>query len=266
MRRPRLRKILPLLAPLLASIAFAQTPPYVLKTYDLSQLAARPGEILVSPNVLTLIEFDDQVADVSTARPDAMTIEVSGNVIRLRANWRAGGTDLVVTVANQTAIFTLTIDPESQHTRRYLIEKPKPPTPASSSTTRSGGAAALEAPNAPASVPEWLSASFDMLAVSGEEIVIRYGIRNGGQHDVANDPLRLRLLQEGRTVPYRLERLSTGGSVSRIKPGYAEYGTILVSDPAPGKLTLVWEIIEIGPGNAYTLRKEFHEGLLQPVR
>ncbi len=266
MKRPRTQRVLTILGLTLMSLALAQTPPYVLKTYDLTQLDARPGEIIVSPDVLTLLEFDDQVTDVATARPDAMTIEVTGNVIRLRANWRAGSTDLVVTVANQTAMFTVTIDPKGEHTRRYLVGKLEPPLPVSSSTTRSGGSATLEQSNGEASLPEWLSVSFNVLSVPGEEVVIQYGIKNSGKHDIVNDTLRLKLLQEGYTVPFTLERLSTGGTVNRIKPGYAEYGTILVENPLPSKLTLVWDFIEIGPGYTHTLRKEFHEGLLEQVR
>lgn len=249
----------------LLSICLAQPSPYVLTTYDLSQLDARPGRVTVSPDVLTLLEFDDQVEDVSTARPDALTIEVSGNVIRLRANWRAGSTDLVVTVTNQTAMFTVDIDPESQTTRRYLIEKPKPPVPAGSGTTRSGGTAASGETVSESTLPEWLSVSFNILSVSGEEKVIQYGLKNTGENDIVTDPLRLKVVQEGYTVSYRLERLNTGGSVNRIKPSYAEYGTILIEDPLPGKLTLLWDLIEVGPGHTHTLRKDFHEGLLEQV-
>lgn len=263
-RHPRL--CLSVIGFLIVSLCFAQTSPYVLTTYDLNQLDARPGRILVSPDVLTLLEFDDQVEDVATARPDALTIEVSGNVIRLRANWRAGGTDLVVTVANQTAMFTVDIDPESRTTRRYLIEKPKPPVPASSSATRSGGAAALKEAEGEGELPDWLSASFSILSVSGEETVIQYGLKNTGENDIVTDPLRLKVVQGDYTVPFRLERLNTGGSVSRIKPSYAEYGTILIEDPLPSKLTLLWDLIEVGPGHTHTLRKDFHEGLLEQVR
>ena len=268
--KPHLKTILLLVGTYLISAGFTQTAPYVLTTFDLTQLDARPGKLLVSPDVLTLLEFDDQVADVSTARPDAMTIEVSGNVIRLRSNWRAGSTDLVVTVANQTAMFTVEIEPEGGYTRRYVVTKPKPPTPAISSATRSSTSqiSALEESleESTSALPDWLSASFNVLSVPGRELVIQYGLKNAGENDLANDAMRLRLVQEGRSVPFRLERLNTGGTVNRIKPGYAEYGTILVEDPLPGKLTLVWELIEIGPGYTYTLRKDVQDGLVQQVR
>jgi hypothetical protein len=249
---------------LLLALGFGSAQPFVLRTYDLTQLDARPGAITVSPDVLTLIEFADQVMDVSTARPDALTVEVSGNVIRLRANWRAGRTDLVVTVANQTAMFTVTIDPEGEHTRRYVVAKPTPPSPATSSALRLGGSLAPGQVSEPA--PEWLSVSFNVLAVPGGERVIQYGLHNAGANELVNDALRLRLVQDGRTVPFTFERLSTGGTINRIKPGHAEYGTILVRDPRPGPLTLVWDLVEIGPGNSYTLLRVFHDGLVQPVR
>ncbi len=268
--KPHYRLFLSAIGSLLISLCYAQTPPYVLTTFDLTQLDARPGQIAVSPDVLTLVEFDDQVADVSTARPDAMTIEVSGNVIRLRSNWRAGSTDLVVTVANQTAMFTVEIEPEGEHTRRYVVTKPAPPTPASSSATRSSTSQVpglLEDIEENDSVlPDWLSTSFNVLSVPGKELVIQYGLKNAGDNDLAVDASRLRLIQEGRSVPFKLERINTGGTINRVKPGFAEYGTILVDDPLPGKLTLVWELIEIGPGYTHTLREDVHDGLVKQVR
>ncbi|MCA9840173.1 MAG: hypothetical protein KC422_24900 [Trueperaceae bacterium] len=247
-------------------IGFAQESPYVLTTYDLSQLSARPGKIFISPDVLTLLEFDDQVSDVSTARPDAMTIEVSGNIIRLRANWRAGSTDLVVTIANQTALFSIDIEPEGDYSRRYLITEPKPSLPSTSSSSSPARSKASEAIDQATQVPDWLSVSFTVLSSPGEEILIQYGIKNLGKHDVITDAQRLRLMQAGYQTPYKLERISTGGTTNRIKPGFAEYGMILISDPLPEKLSLLWDIVEIGPGTTYTLKKDFHEGLLEPVR
>lgn len=243
----------------------AQSSPYVLKTYDLTQLDARPGDVVISPDVLTLLEFDDQILDVSTARPDAMTIEVNGSVIRLRSNWRAGRTDLVVTVANQTAMFTITIEPEGQHTRRYVIKKPEPPRPTASSTSNPISKAA-DGLKLDSDIPTWLSVSFNVLAVSGKETVIQYGVRNAGKNDIVSDAYRLKILQEAYQTPFELERFSTGGTSNRIKPGFAEYGIILVPEPLPGKLSLVWELVEVGPGYTHILREDFHEGLLEQTR
>ena len=245
---------------------FAQESPYVLTTYDLSQLSARPGKVVISPDVLTLLEFDDQVSDVSTARPDAMTIEVSGNIIRLRANWRAGSTDLVVTIANQTALFSIEIEPEGDYSRRYLITEPKPSLPSTSGSSSPATAKATERLEQANNLPDWLSVSFSVLSSPNKEILIQYGIKNLGKHDVITDAQRLKVMQAGYQTPYKLERISTGGTTNRIKPGYAEYGMILISDPLPEKLSLLWDMVEIGPGTTYTLKRDFHEGLLEPVR
>ena len=254
---------------LFASISQAQPAPYVLKTFDLTQLDARPGQIAVSPDVLTLLEFDDQVEDVSTARPDAMTIEVTGNVIRLRSNWNAGSTDLVVTIANRTAMFTVDIDPEGEDTRRYVVAKPEPPTALASRSERSSSPVAPDLldklDSSGAVFPDWLEVSLNVLSVPGDEVVIQYGIKNSGENAVASDPLRLKIVQEGYSTPFKLERLSTGGTVNRIKPGFSEYGTILIEDPLPGKLTLLWDFIEIGPGLTHVLRKDLHDGLVKRV-
>lgn len=194
---------------ILVSLSVAQTAPYVLKTFDLTQLDARPEQVLVSPDVLTLLEFDEQIGEVSTGRPEAMTIEVNGNMIRLRANWTAGTTDLVVSVGNRTAMFTIEIDAEGEHTRRYVIKKPEPPVPTSQTTTRNvaslmpGGLVPMDDEAIP--LPEWLSVSFNVLSNPNDELVIQYGIKNLGEHPIANDPLRLKLFQYGYQVPFRLE-------------------------------------------------------------
>ena len=265
----QIQVILSVLTLSLISLSLAQASPYVLKTFDLTQLDARPGQILVSPGALTLLEFDDQIEDVSTARPDAMTIEVTGSVIRLRSNWKAGSTDLVVTIANRTAMFTVEIDPEGETPRRYVVERPKPPTAVSSRSERSSSPIAPELleklDSSGAVFPDWLEVSFNVLSVPGDEVVIQYGIKNSGTNDIANDPLRLKVLQEGYSTPFKLERLSTGGTVNRIKPGFSEYGTILVEDPLPGKLTLLWDFIEIGPGLTHILRKDVYDGLVKQV-
>ena len=268
MKRHRIAPFLLVNLLLVSGYGSAQPAPYVLETYDLTRLDARPRRIVVSPDVLTLLEFDGQVGDVSTARPDAIIIEVKGNVIRLRANWTAGNTDLVVTVGNRTAMFTVTVEANGEHTRRYLIRVPEPPIPRSSRTSRSASSSEPITPlgDRARELPDWLSTSFNVLSVPGEEVVIQYGLRNGGQYPLANDALRLKILQENRPVPYTLDRISTGGTINRVKPGYAEYGTILVEEPSEGELTLVWELIEIGPGTAYTLQKDFHDGLLEPSR
>ena len=197
-------KSLVLLSCISLIFAIAQEAPYVLKRYDLTQLDARPGEVLISPDVLTLLEFDDQVIDVSTARPDAMTIELNGNLIRLRSNWREGNTDLVVTVANRTALFTISIEPEGDYTRRYVIERPESPRVSTSSSTNTATAKALDSLGTDSQLPKWLSVSFNVLAVAGEETVIQYGIRNAGTNDIVSDALRLNIIQENFKTPFKL--------------------------------------------------------------
>ena len=246
---------------MLGCLTWAQPAPFVLETFDLTQLDARPGRIVVSPDVLTLLEFDNQIADVSTARPDAMTIEVNQNVIRLRSNWTAGNTDLVVTIGNRTAMFMVSVDPEGEHTRRYVVEVPEPPRPLFG---RSDSSPSLRSPvpikrleDLGISLPEWIVVSFNKVDISEDEVVIQYGLKNDGDNILANDGLRLKLLQQDRPVPYTLERMTTGGTLNRLLPGFSEYGTILVENPIEGDLTLVWELVEIGAGTVHTLKQVF---------
>jgi hypothetical protein len=55
------------------------------------------------------------------------------------------------------------------------------------------------------------------------------------------------------------------GSLNRIFPGEAEYGTVVVTDPPSGKIVLRWPLVEIGPGDEYLLTRELNEGLTREV-
>jgi hypothetical protein len=248
-----------LLGLLYATPTQAQTAPYVLTTYDITTLDARPGEIIVTPNFLTIIELEDQVEQVATGRADLIQIEVEENRILVQPTLSAGRTDLIVTVQGRTVLFVVRIDSNSQNPRRYLVGTP-PPRPPVTRTIAPATARPVEQ-RAPAEAEPPFSFYINVLNAPSGELVIQYALNNTGANPIANDQNRLRLVEAGRTVPYTLNRVATGGTINRIFPGRAEYGTILIENPPPTAITLEWPIIEIGPGYEYLISRTINRGV-----
>jgi hypothetical protein len=99
-----------------------KVPNYVVRYFDVSELNLAPGEITLSPDYQTIIEFEDlQVEMASSGRADQITVEISGSVILLRANQNVVNTDLTVMVGGKMAMFMLNTDPARQKVRRYVI-------------------------------------------------------------------------------------------------------------------------------------------------
>jgi hypothetical protein len=99
-----------------------KTPNYVVRYFDLSQINLAPGEVTLSPDYQTIIEFEDlSVEMASSGRSDQITVEITGSVILLRANRDVVNTDLTVRVGGQMALFMLNTDPARQKVRRYVV-------------------------------------------------------------------------------------------------------------------------------------------------
>jgi hypothetical protein len=99
-----------------------KTPNYVVRYFDLSQINLAPGEVTLSPDYQTIIEFEDlSVEMASSGRSDQITAEINGSIILLRANRNVVNTDLTVMVGGQMALFMLTTDPARQKVRRYVV-------------------------------------------------------------------------------------------------------------------------------------------------
>ncbi|HEX7022561.1 MAG TPA: hypothetical protein VF171_06875 [Trueperaceae bacterium] len=283
---PHPRRASPPLALLLAGCALAQTAihsPYVLTTYDIEQLATRPGTIVIGTRMSTRIEFDDLIEDVDSARQDLFTAEVKDNRIVLRAEQNAGLTDLVVTVGGRTALFVLKIDSELSVPRRYVVGVVPEPAPRTSHSDRTKllqfwtQTPALtgdtpptgKAPNPPDDgLPDWLSFQAEATYAPNGLLAIRYTLGNFGRHTLANDAARLRLqvhdpVAGTQKLPFTLSRVSDPGTINRLLAGGIEFGTLLVPDAPGGRVTLEWPLVEIGPGRTYTLRSEFDDGLLR---
>jgi len=295
----KIPRVLPLLA-LLFSLAFAQTGPvgpYVTRTYDLRELTSRPAMVLVSPNYLTVLDFEDSVEEVASGRPELMNLEVRENLILLRANKNAGATDLVVKVAGRVALFRVKVDTTSYNPRRYLIRfpepagtlgtsngsgyaipgEPKPVQPApkvpnnpytEKPSNPGDKATSMEAPTV-SEEPGWLPLTLSAYTTSGGNLHLTLVAENQGKNPVVFEGVRLKLytLNGEEQVPlrYQFVQATSGAYPGRVYNGQSYSSLILVREAPQGEIWLEWTLTEIGPGKTYTLRRKIHAGaVLEP--
>lgn len=121
------RMLTALLALLLTTAVSAQG--FALYYYNLNDLGRDPGVVKLSPNYLSLIEFDDPIQSAATGRSDLIDVQVDGSRIILRPARSVGKTDLIVQVAGKTALFRIEINEENGSPRRYVVQTPAPPQP-----------------------------------------------------------------------------------------------------------------------------------------
>lgn len=166
-----------LLTLLLTSLVAAQG--MVLTTFNVEELGRSPGVVELSPNFLSIIEFEDAVQSAATGRSDMIQTSVDGNSIILRPTRSAGSTDLIVQVGGRTTMFVLRISEANPSPRRYMVTSPAPVTPRSSSLdwlqplgSRNGGLIteqpAAEAPVEPAAPAEQAPAPAPVAAPAPE--------------------------------------------------------------------------------------------------
>lgn len=90
-------------------------------------LQVKAASTQVSPGYLTLIEFFQDVDQISSGRPDLLHVEAVGAKIYVSALARSGSTDLVIEVGARTQLLHVQIAP-GNNTHRYqiLLDKPAP--------------------------------------------------------------------------------------------------------------------------------------------
>lgn len=105
-----------------AVTTFALAQQYALRYLELTQISHTPGEVILSPDYQTIIEFEGlSVETASSGRADQITVELDEQMIRIRANKDVVNTDLTVIAGGNLALFTLRSDPASSSARRYLV-------------------------------------------------------------------------------------------------------------------------------------------------
>lgn len=244
-----------LLAGMLAGLAAwpAGAAEKVTRYYELERLGDQPGEVVVTTDYLTVLEFDREVSRIASARGDLLNVEANGSQVLVRAAQRSGSTDLVAVVGSQTALFRLQIDAEATGPRRYVIRSAARPVrttaaPASSVTSPAAGAPAA-ASAAPA--PEWEAVEADafppgvtmrVLPIRRRDaLVLFYEVVNQGRHAVtlAQESFRMRAgdLEWGPSE-LRIRRTGTGRLGGLVDAGTAEYGVIVLPEAVQGVITL----------------------------
>jgi hypothetical protein len=121
--RFRLGALALMVALVTGAVALAEQPKnYVVRYFELTEIGLAPGEIMLSPDYQTIIEFEElSVETASSGRADQLTVEIDDQMIRIRANQDVVNTDLTVKVGGKTALFILRSDPTRQEPLRYVV-------------------------------------------------------------------------------------------------------------------------------------------------
>lgn len=250
------------------------TGPNVTRTYDIRELTVRPGLIYVSPNYSTLLEFDDVVVRVASARGDLLAAEVKDNYVYLRAITGASGSgDLWVTVADgRIAMFRVQVDKNATGPRRYVVRMPTmtpepvqgvgspPPTrvevapPGSPAVPPPSPSPAQPGPT-PTQVyeemPPYLQVRVGSLWDSNV-LSLNILLRNGGTNTVVADPAAVRLYAVDAKGQRTVLPVQVAGG-GRVPPGGSLSLTATTTE-ATDMVELVWRISEVGAAKVWTYR------------
>ena len=258
---------IPLALPLtlLATFAFAQD--FRLEYLELETLTSTPAQIMISPDYQTIIEFEDmQIGAPSSGRVDMLTLEREPNAVRIRANQPMVDTDLIVPVASETVMFTLSVDEEARAPRRYIVrqeDKNEVRSDLNDWTVNTGRITMGR--NQPEMLPPGVIFDAQILYLTDEQMVIQYALANVGDAPITAETQRLNLYYEGNKLPRTISRVAPDDGLARIQPEEAEYGTIIIGDPPRGSIVLEWPLVQIGPGTTYFIRREYTQGLTRAV-
>ena len=259
-RCPRFLLSIFILAVVSTGIGTAQTPGT--QEFELKDLSRLPGDVYVSTDFTTIIEFEGYTIEANnTARQDLYISEPTGNRIVLRANKDSIRTDLVVTVAGQTALFRIISDPQADAPRRYLVRDT--PTQRRSFQTFGGAKGRPRPPENGADIPLFpLGLLFEgkVIQPSQTDIIVQYTLTNESEHAIVIDPNRLHIYYGDSSVSHELERIPALGNPLQLSPGEVEAGQINIPKaPTVENLDLVWTLIELGPGTQHVLERNLGE-------
>ena len=93
---------------------------YSLTELNTYYLKTRPGKLEVSPNYLTVIEFESLITNVATGRADILNIEVMDDTLLIKPTRTNGQTDLIVFSEGHTLLFEVAVN-DKNVPRRYVV-------------------------------------------------------------------------------------------------------------------------------------------------
>ena len=213
------------------------------------ELGVIPGEVVVSPGGLSVLEFWGVVDDVMTGDPMLLTVNAQGNTVYLGTTLSGGMVDLVVVVSGQQHLFHIRIESGSSGPRRYVVEERRP-------------RPSLEDPLKPRAPSDLSTLALELLAaspVSGGGSSVFFTFTNGGRSVVALDSARLTFEQNGASLPTRVTKTP---KTQLVEPGAVHSGYVVVEGAEPGLGRLRWTVTElIGAGKEVT----FDENVALPA-
>ena len=237
-------------------LSSAQT--IVAKELDLNTLSSVPAVIEVSPDFLTIIEFEGMsVESVQSGRPDQLVVQPSDNIVTIRAATQADqattvNTDLFILVGGRTALFKLVSAPDAETPRRYVVRDEE--TFARNLQGNSAPGGILQSNNtATPPPPPGINFKISAFRPDSDAVVVQYTLTNNTEHPFVNDPLRLRVYQDGITTIYERTASPVPGRPGRLLTGESELGQLVIPGvPANVEsLELEWMLVEIGAGTVY---------------
>ncbi|PNY79655.1 hypothetical protein CVO96_16965 [Deinococcus koreensis] len=295
---PLPRRLLPLLFALAALtwLAGARAQNAV---YYANDLQAAPAAALVSPGFLTVIEFYQEIDQISSGRPDLLHVEAAGAKIYVSALGRTGSTDLVIEVGARTQLLHVEISPGNA-TRRYVVRlnkpAPRPPAapraqalpvrpPASAPAARPPAprppAVTLSAPVArpaaspvatrqtwsTAAQPSWLSLRVieQDLDARPDEVTLFFAVEHSGTVPLlVLSEADVKVSQNGATLPVRVKQ---GANPATLRAGRTHQGTLILQ-LAPGlrrdqPVTLSWTLRDPSGQVSYLVQRRLER---LPVR
>lgn len=252
---------------------------YTLTELSTDYLKTRPGQIQISPNYLTIIEFENLVTNVATGKADILSIEVMDDVLLIKPTRSSGQTDLIVFSEGNTLLFEITID-NGNIPRRYKVVSGGVTTSTTADSNRLANAASIvstttssnsyQTSNVPYRgttsstvtalpyplAPQWIRKNITVVR-NGSELAINYSFSNEGNNQLTVDPSQLRLTTTGSQLSYTQTSVSNNNSLAT---GQTEYGVILImAVPEDTNITLQWSLTEIGTQNTWLIQENFQQ-------
>ena len=246
---------------IVAALFSAASAQFNLRVFELDQLASLPGEIKTSTSFAALIQFEGEISNVVNPREDLIEDIRDGRYLYVRANLSAGETNLWVTVQGKVAGFTVTIDESLGHGWHYRVDNQ--PTPVDNSEPeRIGQDSSARTVIQDEPLAAWAKADpytfeAEVLARTSDRMRVGYTLVNHSSFSLFNDSQRLHVVVDGEMVTPQLSRSPTGPAVGRVFGKQSEVGQVEFRAAPESSVELVWELVEMGTGEIYTVRERF---------
>lgn len=232
---------------LFASVAWGQH----VQTYFIPDLINRPGEVRLSPNRLTVLEFDSFVEEWFSGQGAIFAIEQSGSKLILTTGERGGNTDLVVDAGGQSIMFKLYIDTENTITRRYTIRTQRPEENLMSPLTASATPAPPPALEGQEAQPVQELGNFTLAdgRFNNEgQYLATFEYTNTSPYRVALIPTNLQAAQNGTRL--NISDVTKDPLRNLVSANETQRGTILIEGvmvEGATQITLNWEVLVFTP-------------------